>query len=60
MVTLEEMKKRGKKKGDGKAEFDAAIKGNENIRNMRYHMMTFEQIEEEFDTNINDSTSHSQ
>jgi hypothetical protein len=49
------MDKTGKKKGGAKAGFDAAIKGNEEIRTMRYHKMTFEELEEDLDTNIQDS-----
>lgn len=44
----------GKKKG-GKGEFESAIKGNEEIRNMRYHHMTFDELEDSLETNINDS-----
>ena len=49
------MKDRTGKKKKGKSEFDAAIKGNEEIRTMRFHKMTFEELEQEFDTNINES-----
>lgn len=44
-----------KKKKGGKAEFDNAIKGNEEIRNMRYHIMTFEELEVNLETNITES-----
>ena len=45
----------GKKKKSGKNEFENAIKGNEEIRNMTFHAMTFEQLEEKLGTNIVDS-----
>ena len=44
-----------KKKKSGKNEFENAIKGNEEIRAMTYHTMTFEQLEEKLSTNISDS-----
>ena len=44
-----------KKKKSGKSEFENAIKGNEEIRAMTYHAMTFEQLEEKLTTNISDS-----
>jgi hypothetical protein len=47
--------KTGKKKKGGKSDFDAAVKGNEEIRAMKFHKMTFEELEQEFETNINDS-----
>jgi hypothetical protein len=47
--------KTGKKKKGGKSEFDAAIKGNEEIRSMRFHKMNFEELEQDLETNINDS-----
>lgn len=43
------------KKKKGKNDFDSAIKGNEEIRNMRFHAMTFDELEENFETNIGDS-----
>lgn len=42
---------KGKKKSS-KDEFDNAIKGNEEIRNMLYHGMTFDELEKTLDTNI--------
>jgi hypothetical protein len=54
-IVLAMKDKTGKKKKGGKEEFDAAIKGNEEIRTMRFHKMTIEELEQEFDTNINDS-----
>jgi len=42
-------------KKSSKNEFDNAIKGNEEIRNMKYHSMTFEELELSLETNINDS-----
>ena len=44
----------GAKKKSSKADFDNAIKGNEDIRNMRFHHMTFEELEDNLETNIND------
>ena len=40
---------------DKKSDFDSAIKGNEEIRNMRYHIMTFDELEESLETNISES-----
>ena len=45
------------KKKSGKNEFDSAVKGNEEIRNMRYHKMTFDELEEELETNISQRKS---
>ena len=45
----------GKKKSSGKADFDNAIKGNEAIRNMRFHHMNFDELEDSLETSINDS-----
>ena len=44
-----------RKTKDKKSDFDSAIKGNEEIRAMTYHTMTFEQLEEKLSTNISDS-----
>ena len=44
-----------KKTKDKKSDFDSAIKGNEEIRNMRYHAMTFDELEESLETNISES-----
>lgn len=43
------------KKKSNKDEFDNAIKGNEEIRNMTYHGMTFDELEKSLDTRVNDS-----
>ena len=43
-----------KKKG-AKAEFEDAIKSNEGIRSLRFHIMNFDELEECFETNISDS-----
>lgn len=45
----------GNQKKDNKAEFESAIKGNEEIRNMKFHHMTFDQLEDALETNINNS-----
>lgn len=45
----------GKKKSSGKAEFDNAIKGNEAIRNMRFHHMNIDELEDTLGTSITDS-----
>lgn len=57
IIKIEDMRKEEKKKKGGKAEFESAIKGNEAIRNMKFHMLTFEELEELFGTNISDSKS---
>lgn len=44
-----------KKKSGGKADFDNAVKGNEEIRNMRFHFMTFDELEDNLETNISES-----
>lgn len=49
------MDKTGKKKGGNKADFDNAIKGNEAIRSMRFHYMTFDELEDNLETSINES-----
>lgn len=49
------MDEKGKGKKGGKSDFDSAIKGNEEIRNMRFHHMTFEELEDTLETNINES-----
>jgi biopolymer transport protein ExbB/TolQ len=54
-IVLAMKDKTGKKKKGGKSDFDAAVKGNEEIRAMKFHKMTFEELEQEFETNINDS-----
>ena len=53
-IQLADMDVKGKSQ-DKKSDFDSAIKGNEEIRNMRYHAMTFDELEETFDTNISES-----
>lgn len=53
-ITLAAMDAGGKKKS-GKGDFDNAIKGNEEIRNMKFHHMTFDDLEDALETNINDS-----
>jgi hypothetical protein len=45
----------GTKKKGSKGDFEGAIKGNEEIRNMRYHFMTFEELEDSLETNISES-----
>ena len=45
----------GKKKKSGKNEFENAVKGNEEIRNMTFHAMTFEQLEDNLGTSIVES-----
>lgn len=45
----------GAKKKGNKGDFEGAIKGNEEIRNMRFHMMTFEELEDTLETNISES-----
>ena len=45
----------GAKKKGGKADFESAIKGNEEIREMKFHHMTFDELEEHFETNLSDS-----
>lgn len=45
----------GAKKKGNKGDFEGAIKGNEEIRNMRYHFMTFEELEDSLETNISES-----
>eukprot|EP00344_Euplotes_crassus_P005805 CAMPEP_0196998080 /NCGR_PEP_ID=MMETSP1380-20130617/3549_1 /TAXON_ID=5936 /ORGANISM="Euplotes crassus, Strain CT5" /LENGTH=1183 /DNA_ID=CAMNT_0042414523 /DNA_START=32 /DNA_END=3583 /DNA_ORIENTATION=- len=49
-IKLAEMDK-GKKKSN-KDEFDNAVKGNEEIRNMTYHKMNMNQLEESLETRI--------
>jgi hypothetical protein len=49
------MDQTGKKKKSGKADFDNAVKGNEAIRNMRFHYMTFDELEDALETNVNES-----
>ena len=44
-----------RKTKDKKSDFDSAIKGNEEIRNMRYHAMTFDELEDSLETNISES-----
>lgn len=39
----------------GKGDFENAIKGNEEIRNMRFHHMTFDELQEALETNIDES-----
>lgn len=51
-MTLAAMDAKGKKKG---GDFESAIKGNEEIRNMRFHHMTVDELEESLDTNIQGS-----
>lgn len=46
---------KGKKKNGGKADFENAIKGNEEIRNMRWHIMNFDELEDALDTDIAES-----
>mmetsp|Transcript_13097 Transcript_13097/g.15135 ORF Transcript_13097/g.15135 Transcript_13097/m.15135 type:complete len:1178 (-) Transcript_13097:54-3587(-) len=53
-IALADMDTKGKKKKGGKSEFDSAIKGNEEIRNMRFHFMTFEELSDKLETNIVD------
>ena len=45
----------GTKKKSEKGGFDAAVKGNEEIRRMMFHKMTFDELEESFETNISES-----
>jgi hypothetical protein len=47
----------GKKKKSSKDDFNNAIKGNEEIRTMKYHEMTFDELETKLETSINDSKS---
>jgi hypothetical protein len=54
MISLAQMDA-GAKKKDSKADFDNAIKGNEEIRNMKFHGMTFDELEAKLETRINDS-----
>lgn len=48
---------KGKKKSN-KDDFDNAVKGNEEIRNMTYHKMNMNQLEESLETRINDRKSN--
>jgi sodium/potassium-transporting ATPase subunit alpha len=50
----------GAQKKSNKAEFESAIKGNEEIRNMKFHHMTFDQLEDALETNINNKTGLTQ
>lgn len=45
----------GSKKKGSKADFDSAIKGNEEIRNMKFHEMNFDELETKLETSIVDS-----
>lgn len=47
----------GAKQKQNKGDFEGAIKGNEEIRNMRFHMMTFEDLENTLETSITESKS---
>ena len=42
----------GAKKKSSKADFDNAIKGNEEIRNMKFHEMNFDELENKLETRI--------
>jgi len=53
MITLASMDAGSKK--SSKNEFDKALKGNEEIRNMKYHSMNFDELEQSLETSINDS-----
>ena len=54
MITLAKMDAGSKK--NSKNEFENALKGNEEIRNMKYHSMTFDELEQGLETNISEST----
>jgi hypothetical protein len=43
------------KKKSSKDDFDNAIKGNENLKNMTYHTMNFDELEQSLETRINNS-----
>lgn len=45
----------GAKKKHCKKGIESAMKENEAIRNMQFHAMTIEQLEDNFETNIHDS-----
>jgi len=54
-ISLAMMDQTGKKKGGKGADFDAAIKGNEAIRSMKFHFMTFDELEDALETSVNES-----
>ena len=42
-------------KKDNKVDFEGAVKGNEDIRNIKFHTMTMEELEDNLQTNIAES-----